>query len=68
MPADRCDLDHAIPHHQGGPTNPANMGALCRRHHRAKHEAGWRLVRDEHGCTWTSPAGKTYRTHPPGYG
>jgi hypothetical protein len=44
------------------------MGALCRRHHRAKHHAGWTLTRTPDGTpTWTSPAGKTYRVTPPGY-
>jgi hypothetical protein len=67
IPAHRCDLDHTTPYPKG-PTNPANMGALCRRHHRAKHHAGWTLTRTPDGTpTWTSPAGKTYRVTPPGY-
>jgi 5-methylcytosine-specific restriction endonuclease McrA len=36
--ADRCDLDHAVPHSEGGPTCPCNLVPLCRRHHRAKTE------------------------------
>ena len=44
------------------------MGALCRRHHRAKHHARWTLTRTPDGTpTWTSPTGKTYRVTPPGY-
>lgn len=35
-PAHTCDLDHRIPHDDGGPTAARNMGALCRRHHKAK--------------------------------
>jgi hypothetical protein len=67
IPAHRCDLDHTTPY-PNGPTNPANMGALCRRHHRAKHQAGWQLTRTPDGTpTWTSPAGKTYRVLPPRY-
>lgn len=64
IPAARCDLDHTVPFGRGS-TSAANMGALCRRHHRAKHEGGWRLTR--HGderCTWTSPAGHTYDSAP----
>ncbi len=68
-PAERCDIDHAIPWDSGGHTNPENCGALCRRHHRAKTVGGWHLVRnDDHTCTWTSPTGHTYQTHPPPYG
>ncbi|MCL3818354.1 HNH endonuclease signature motif containing protein [Aeromicrobium wangtongii] len=35
VPAERCDLDHRIPHPHG-PTNGDNMGPLCRRHHDLK--------------------------------
>jgi len=35
-PAHACDLDHRIPHDDGGPTAARNMGALCRKHHKAK--------------------------------
>lgn len=66
--ATRCDLDHAVPFAAGGETNAANLSALCRRHHRAKHEGGWRLVREATGMIrWNSPTGTTYETRPPGY-
>lgn len=35
VPAQRCDLDHQIPHPEG-PTTGSNLWALCRRHHRLK--------------------------------
>lgn len=35
-PAHACDLDHRIPYDDGGPTAARNMGALCRKHHKAK--------------------------------
>ncbi|MCD9196708.1 HNH endonuclease signature motif containing protein [Aeromicrobium wangtongii] len=35
VPAERCDLDHRIPHPHG-PTTGDNMGPLCRRHHNLK--------------------------------
>ena len=35
-----CDLDHVIPW-PDGPTSPANLIALCRRHHRLKAVTGW---------------------------
>ncbi|HZC52029.1 MAG TPA: DUF222 domain-containing protein [Mycobacterium sp.] len=67
--AHRCDLDHQHPASSGGPTNTDNVAALCRRHHRAKHHAGWQPQRDIHtGDTeWTSPTGHTYQSSPPGY-
>ncbi|KRB74959.1 hypothetical protein ASE01_16415 [Nocardioides sp. Root190] len=38
----KCDIDHEIPHHTGGPTCPCNLDPLCRRHHRAKTFSQWR--------------------------
>ncbi len=68
MPARRCEIDHAIEFDSGGTTDRINCGTLCKRHHRAKHRAGWRLQRHPDGaCTWTSPAGKTYDLPPPSY-
>ncbi len=45
VPAVRCDLDHEVPFDAGGPTDRANLGALCRRHHRLKTLTGWQLQR-----------------------
>ncbi len=39
--ARHCDLEHATPWHDGGHTNDTNLNAICPRHHRAKHDAGW---------------------------
>ena len=33
----------------GGPTDLANLALICRAHHRAVHEGGWRLTRDPDG-------------------
>ena len=33
-PATGCDLDHTIPHAQGGPTHAANLKCYCRTHYR----------------------------------
>jgi hypothetical protein len=64
-PAVGCDLDHTR-RYPDGPTCPCNLAALCRHHHRLKHETGWTVRQDEHGVlTWTSPTGHVYRTHPP---
>ncbi|WP_418064180.1 DUF222 domain-containing protein [Pimelobacter simplex] len=57
-PATRCDLDHARPHGQGGPTCPCNLVPLCRRHHRAKTHSQWRYQVTTIGTyLWRSPAG-----------
>jgi hypothetical protein len=34
---------------QGGETNPDNLALLCRRHHIAVHEGGWKLERGPNG-------------------
>lgn len=59
--AARADLDHAKSWETGGETSAANLGALCRRHHRLKTHGGWKLKSHSDGaCTWTSPLGKIY--------
>ncbi|WP_265445774.1 HNH endonuclease signature motif containing protein [Flexivirga meconopsidis] len=64
QPATLTDLDHITPY-PDGPTAAHNLQCLCRHHHRAKHEAGWTVTMTPDGvCTWTSPAGHTYLTHP----
>ncbi len=69
-PATRCDIDHAKPHHQGGPTCPCNLVPLCRRHHRAKTHSAWRYDTPMPATyVWTSPSGFRFRvdhrgTHP----
>ncbi len=63
--ATRTDLDHTIPYTEDGPTHPANLGALCRTHHRTKHEGGWTLVQGQPGVFhWTSPHGHHYTVKP----
>jgi hypothetical protein len=55
------DIDHAHSWETGGETNPANLGLLCRRHHRMKTHGGWSLESNPDGsCTWKSPKGKTF--------
>ncbi len=63
-PARRCDLDHARPW-PTGPTTPANLGGLCRRHHRLKQQRRWTYHLDPDGtATWTSPTGTKRITQP----
>jgi hypothetical protein len=66
--AQRCDLDHTIPHHLGGVTCRCNLAPLCRRHHQAKQAQGWRLDQPEPGVLlWTLPHGRRYRVDPDPY-
>ena len=65
--ARRCDVDHITPYvdpGRGGPpdqTHPANLAALCRRHHRLKPHGGWRYLRTPDGSyPWRSPLGRSY--------
>jgi hypothetical protein len=61
-PAARCDRDHAVPHDEGGRTCSCNLHPLCRRHHRFKTEAGWRVRAVEPGAWhWTDPFEHRYR-------
>jgi len=68
-PAARNDLDHTVPW-PAGATSTDNLAALCRHHHRLRHQApGWRLRRV--GCgglQWTTPTGQVLVTQPPRHG
>ncbi|WP_235538810.1 HNH endonuclease signature motif containing protein, partial [Nocardioides sp. Root240] len=64
-PAARCDLDHATPHGEGGPTCPCNLVPLCRRHHRAKTHSAWDYEITSPGhYQWTRPTGLTFTVTP----
>ena len=56
-PASQCDLDHRIPHEDGGPTAGWNMGPYCRRHHKSK---GFGLI--DVGPTTQGPPGRSRNT------
>jgi hypothetical protein len=59
--AARADIDHAEAWEDGGETSAANLGALCRRHHRLKTHGGWKLSSNADGsCSWESPDGHNY--------
>ena len=67
--AGRCDIDHAVAHSDGGPTDCWNLCCLCRRHHRIKTFArGWRfeLLADGRLIVRT-PSGVSRETRPPGW-
>jgi len=55
-------------HHwaQGGPTTLSNLVLLCRRHHRAVHEEGYRVERAEDGALrFARPDGRPLPDVPP---
>ena len=69
-----CDLDHVVPHDEGGPTSSDNLAALCRHHHRLKTHAGWSytilepatyLWRSPHGLAFLRDRGGTQALDPP---
>ncbi len=66
-PAARCQVDHAVEWADGGPTDTANTGLLCIRHHQLKTHGGWQIIesRPDGSCTWRSPTGRTYNVDPP---
>jgi hypothetical protein len=62
--ARHCDVDHRVPWPQGT-TCDTNCQCLCRRHHKAKHEAGWTVEEIKPGwLQWTSPLGFTHLIPP----
>jgi HNH endonuclease len=48
-PLEWCEAHHLLHWLDGGPTDLANLALLCRAHHRAVHEGGWRLIRGPDG-------------------
>ena len=62
--AERCDLDHIEDYQHSHNTSIANLSALCRRHHRAKHVGLHKLRRSPHGIDWTTPHQHRYTVIP----
>ena len=56
-----CEAHHLRHWLHGGPTDLANLALLCRAHHRAVHEGGWRLARGPDGRLTATPP---HRRHP----
>ena len=64
-PAHRCDIDHTCDWICCQDGTIWNMCVLCRRHHLAKHLAGFKVRRGPHGMDWTTPRGHRYTViHP----
>jgi hypothetical protein len=63
--AERSEIDHTIPFGLGGLSEEGNLAVLCKKHHRLKHNSRWRVTQLGKGVLrWTSPAGRSYLTHP----
>jgi hypothetical protein len=60
-----CDAHHLVHWLHGGPTDLDNLALLCRAHHRAVHEGGWRLGRDPDGRLTATPPHRQHRRQPP---
>jgi HNH endonuclease len=56
-----CEAHHLRHWLHGGPTDLANLALLCRAHHRAVHEGGWRLARDPDGRLTATPPHRKHR-------
>jgi Domain of unknown function (DUF222)/HNH endonuclease len=54
-PPNWCEAHHLQHWLHGGPTDLANLALVCRAHHRAVHEGGWRLQRDPDGRLTATP-------------
>jgi HNH endonuclease len=54
-PPSWCEAHHLQHWLHGGPTDLANLALICRAHHRAVHEGGWRLQRDPDGRLTATP-------------
>jgi len=64
-PAIDCDIDHAVPYADGGPTHASNLKCLCRLHHLIKTFWDWSDQQLPDGTLiWRSPSGQTYITTP----
>jgi len=66
-PAERCDVDHVVPHGEGGPTCPCNTSPLCRGHHRFKTSGriSYRVLTPG-TYLWTSAGGHQWLVDPTG--
>ena len=56
-----CEAHHLRHRLHGGPTDLANLALLCRAHHRAVHEGGWRLARGPDGRFTATPPHRRHR-------
>jgi hypothetical protein len=64
-----ADIEHNIPHQQGGPTNPINCTPVDRRWHNPKTKRRWSYAKDPDSgvVTWKSASGLTCQIDPYDY-
>jgi hypothetical protein len=60
-----CEAHHLRHWLHGGPTDLANLALVCRAHHRAVHEGGWRLQRGPDGQWTATPPHRRHRRRVP---
>jgi hypothetical protein len=60
-----CDAHHIVHWADGGPTTLKNTVLLCRHHHRAVHEEGFRITMTEGALTFLRPDGRPLPEVPP---
>jgi hypothetical protein len=62
-------IDHARPHHRGGPTSTANGLGMCERCNYAKEAPGWQVTTNHesgsHTAEFETPTGAHYRSTAP---
>jgi hypothetical protein len=56
-----CEAHHLVHWLHGGRTDLENLALVCRAHHRAVHEGGWRLGRDPDGRLTATPPHRHHR-------
>jgi hypothetical protein len=59
-----CEAHHLRHWLHGGRTDLSNLALLCRAHHRAVHEGGWRLTRAPDGRRTATPPHRSPRRQP----
>jgi hypothetical protein len=66
-PSPDNDTDHLQAWHHGGTTGISNLAKLCPKHHRLKHNSGWKPTpaTKTEPPGWTSPTGRHYKTEQP---
>ena len=64
QPEDRCDLDHATPYAEGGPTSVANLLCDHGRHHGHHTSGHWSVAAEGEAFVWRMQTGRRYATEP----
>jgi hypothetical protein len=63
-PLSWCEAHHLVHWLDGGPTDLDNLVLVCRAHHRAVHEGGWRLQHRPDGRLTATPPHRQPRRRP----